>query len=117
MDDNISIKIEKDNSYSRCVVNSPVLTSSYKALQNAIDEIIKEKNRSSRCFVVDFYQATMISSAFIDVFNSLKEQIPVNKCDLVIISPKEDIGELFELTGVSRIYPKHESMEEFLPNK
>ena len=117
MEDDISITHEKHNEYTRCVVKGAALTSSYKTMQECIDKVIEEKVDSKRYLVFDFSEASMISSTCINVINSRTEQLKKSKWELVVISPPDERGEIFELTGFNVIYPVYNSMEAFIAHK
>lgn len=117
MNDEISITFEKHNAYTRCIIEGSALTSSYKKLQDTIDKVIGEKVDSKKYLVFDFSQASMISSTCINVINSRTEQLKNSDWELVVISPADERGEIFELTGFNVIYPVYNSMEAFMAHK
>ena len=117
MDNDISITHEKHDAYTRCIVEGSALTSSYKTLQGCIDKIIGEKVDSKKYLVFDFSRASMISSTCINVINSRRKQLESSNWELVIISPADERGEIFELTGFNVIYPVYNSMEAFIVHK
>ena len=117
MKDNFSIEIREYSSYTQCMVTGTVLTSSFKALQEVIDEALLQKIENDKYLVFDFSKTSMISSTCINVINSRKSEIKESKWELVIISPEGEGGDIFHLTGFSRIYPVYKSMEAFLKDK
>lgn len=117
MDNDILITHEKHDAYTRCVVEGAALTSSYKTLQECIDKVISENIDSRKYLVFDFTKASMISSTCINVINSRREQLKETNWELVIISPADERGEIFELTGFSVIYPVYNSMKAFMVHK
>ena len=117
MDNDILITHEKHNAYTRCVVKGAALTSSYKTLQDSIDKVIGEKVDSKKYLVFDFSEASMISSTCINVINSRTERLKNSNWELVIISPPDERGEIFELTGFSVVYPVYNSLEAFIAHK
>ena len=117
MKDQISVEIREYSRYTQCVITGSVLTSSFRKLQDVIDKVLLNKIENDKYFVFDFSKTSMISSTCINVINSRKEQFESSKWELVIVSPDGEIGDIFHLTGFSRIYPVYNSMETFLDDK
>ena len=117
MKDKFSLKIRDYTRYTRCIVTGTVLTSSFRALQEVIDEVLQKKIDTVKYFVFDFSKTSMISSTCINVINSRKDQIKNSKWELVVISPEGEGVDIFHLTGFSRIYPVYDSMGSFLIDK
>lgn len=117
MKDKSSVEIREYSRYTQCIVTGIVLTSSFKALQEVIDKVLLQKIEDDKYLVVDFSKTSMISSTCINVINSRKNEIRESKWELVIISPEGEGGDIFHLTGFSRIYPVYKSMETFFKDK
>lgn len=117
MKDEFSVEIREYSRYTQCMVAGIVLTSSFKALQEVIDEALLQKIKNDRYFIFDFSKTSMISSTCINVINSRKNELRESKWELVIISPEGEWGNIFHLTGFSRIYPVYNSMALFLKDK
>lgn len=117
MKDEFSVEIREYSSYTQCVITGAVLTSSFKALQETIDKVLLQKIENDKYVVFDFSKTSMISSTCINVINSRKSEIKESKWELVIIPPEGEGGDIFHLTGFSRIYPVYNSMALFLKDK
>lgn len=117
MKDEFSVEIREYGSYTHCIVTGSVLTSSFKVLQGAIDKVLAQEIDETKYFVFDFTQTSMISSICINIINSRKEQFDNSKWELVIIAPDGERGDLFHLTGFSRIFPVYNSMALFLKDE
>lgn len=116
-EDNFLIREIRKEKYTCCVVSGPVLSSSFRELQIAIEKILEERIDKRKYIIIDFSRVKMFTSTCINVINSRIEQIKNSKWDLIIISPKEDASNLLEMTGLSKIYPTYSSMEMFLTEK
>lgn len=117
MEQKISITFEREEEYTRYIVRGAALTDSFKALQDAIDKVVKEKVDKKRYLVFDFSEATMISSTCVNVINSRAEKIEESNWEIVVISPADERGDIFKLTGFDIVYPVYTSMKAFFTQK
>ena len=114
MGDNFSIKIEKQNTYTRCIVTGWVAVASYKALQDALDAVLDEKIEERKFFIFDLSRVIAVNSICINVIYSRREKIGNSLWDFVIISPEGENGEIFSVTGITLIFPVYASFEAFI---
>jgi len=117
MSDNFFVKIEKHDSYTRCIVSGWVAVASYKTLQDALDTVLDDKIKERKFFVFDLSRVIAVNSICINVIYSRRDKINDSLWDFAIISPGGENGEIFTITGITLIFPVYPSFLAFVADK
>ena len=110
----VSIDIEKYDSYVKISLIGAFIAPSFQSFAEKIRKIITEGTNDQRYLVVDLTRVTIFTSACLDSLFAEKKRADSFEWNLVIVTPNEQMRELFELTGFNRFFPLYRSIDEFL---
>ncbi|MDD5673956.1 MAG: STAS domain-containing protein [Chitinivibrionales bacterium] len=106
----LSLKIDKKDTYTLCTVRGDLMGPGLAQFNRAIGEVLSAPTKHLVLALDDVHN---FDSTGLDTILTLKKKTASIGCGLSLIISKQEIKEVFDITGCLMLFPLFESLQGF----
>jgi anti-anti-sigma factor len=117
MEQSFTLDTVEHEAYTVLSLKGAFATVGFSELKKKLDSILNQPAPAPRFLLLDLSGTTLLTSSCLEAIYLARKSGEQNNWECVIVSPAEDVVELFTVTGFDRFIPVYAAIDAFLTEK